>query len=78
MATKDNRPANEPTLENKRALNRRDFVKTGVVAGLGSGALLESAEAQARIPANGTQQTVWHYEADVVIAGATRCAGSNA
>jgi hypothetical protein len=77
MPTKDNRPSNEPTIENKKALNRRDFVKTGVAAGLGSGALLKSAEAQAQVPASGPQQTVWHYEADVVIAGGG-CAGLTA
>ena len=76
MTTKDDRPSKDPT-PNKKALNRRDFVKTGVVAGLGSGVLLDSAEAQAQVPASGTQQTVWHYEADVVIAGGG-CAGLTA
>ena len=37
MATKDDHPLNDPKLKNERGLNRRDFVKTGVAAGLGSG-----------------------------------------
>ena len=77
MATKGDHPRNEQKLKNDRGLNRRDFVKTGAVAGLGSGVLLDSAEAQAQVPASGTQQTVWHYEADVVIAGGG-CAGLTA
>ena len=77
MATKDDHPSNDPELGKDKGLNRRDFVKTGVVAGLGSAALLESGEAQAQAPATGAQQTVWDYEADVVIAGGG-CAGLTA
>ena len=60
---------NDPKLTDESDLNRRDFVKTGVAAGLGAGALLESDEVQAQVPATGAQETVWDYEADVVIAG---------
>ncbi len=70
MATKHDDPRNNPKLESEKGLNRRDFVKTGVAAGLGAGAgaLLEPGEAQAQVSATGAQQTVWDYEVDVVIA----------
>ncbi len=77
MATKGDHPHNDPKLGNERGLNRRDFVKTGVAAGLGSGALLASDEAQAQVQTTDAQQTVWDYEADVVIAGGG-CAGLTA
>ena len=69
MATKGDHPWNDPKLKNESGLNRRDFVKTGVAAGLGAGAVLETDEAQAQVPATGAEQTVWDYEVDVVIAG---------
>ena len=74
MATKGDHPWNDPKLKNESGLNRRDFVKTGVAAGLGAGAVLETDEAQAQVPATGAEQTVWDYEVDVVIAGGG-CAG---
>ena len=86
MATKDDQPSNDPKLENGRGLNRRDFVRTGVAAGLGAGGALlgpdeaqalEADEAQAQVSATDAQQTVWDYEADVVIAGGG-CAGLTA
>jgi len=77
MAKKGNHPENDPKLTNEKGLNRRDFVKTGVAAGLGSGALLEPNEAQAQVSATSAQQTTWDYEADVVIAGGG-CAGLTA
>ena len=77
MATKGDDPRNDPKLENERGLNRRDFVRTGVAAGLGAGALLESDKAQAQVPATGAEDTVWDYEVDVVIAGGG-CAGLTA
>ena len=77
MATKDDRPSNGPSLKTDRDLNRRDFVKAGVGVGMGSGALWQSTEAKAQVPASGTEQTVWDYEADVVIAGGG-CAGLTA
>ncbi|SVA35316.1 uncharacterized protein METZ01_LOCUS88170 [marine metagenome] len=86
MATRDDHPSNDPKPEDDRGLNRRDFVKTGVAAGLGAGGALlgpdetqalEPDEAQAQVSATGAQQTVWDYEADVVIAGGG-CAGLTA
>ena len=86
MATKDDHPSNGPKPEDDKGLNRRDFVKTGVAAGLGAGGALlgpdeaqalEPDEAQAQVSATGAQQTVWDYEADVVIAGGG-CAGLTA
>ena len=77
MATKDDRSSQDSTLENEDGLNRRDFVKTGVAAGLGSAALFESTEAQAQVPSGGSGQVVWDYEVDVVIAGGG-CAGLTA
>ena len=84
MATKNDHPGNDPKPENEKGLNRRDFVKTGVAAGLGAGgALLGPDEAQAQVGASSAeqaeqaQQTVWDYEADVVIAGGG-CAGLTA
>ena len=77
MATKDDRPSQDSTLKNEDGLNRRDFVKTGVAAGLGSAALFEPTEAQAQVPAGASGQVVWDYEVDVVIAGGG-CAGLTA
>ena len=77
MAKRDERQSDGPTLENVGDLNRRDFVKTGVAAGLGSATLLESTEAQAQVSASGQEQVAWQYEADVVIAGGG-CAGLTA
>ena len=86
MATKDDHPSNDPKPDDDKGLNRRDFVKTGVAAGLGAGGVLLGPdeaqalgpdEAQAQVSASGAQQTVWDYEADVVVAGGG-CAGLTA
>jgi hypothetical protein len=86
MATRGDHPSNDPKPEDDKGLNRRDFVKTGVAAGLGAGGALlgpdeaqalEPDEVQAQVSATGAQQTVWDYEADVVIAGGG-CAGLTA
>ena len=77
MATRGDHPNNDPTIEKKGGLNRRDFVKTGVAAGLGSGALLESDEMHAQVSETGATQTAWDYDADIVIAGGG-CAGLTA
>ena len=77
MATRSDHPDNDPKAEHARRLNRRDFVKTGVAAGLGSGALLGSEEVQAQASATGAKPTAWDYEADIVIAGGG-CAGLTA
>ena len=77
MAGKNDNPENDPKLESESGLNRRDFVKTGVAAGLGSGALLGSDQMHAQASKTGAAQTVWDYEADIVIAGGG-CAGLTA
>ena len=77
MATRDDHPDNDPKAVHARRLNRRDFVKTGVAAGLGPGFLLGSEEVQAQASATGAKQTAWDYEADIVIAGGG-CAGLTA
>ena len=77
MATRGDKTDSDPKIERKKGLNRRDFVKTGVAAGLGSGALLGSDEAQAPVSETGAEETAWDYEADVVIAGGG-CAGLTA
>ena len=77
MATRSDHPDNDPKAEHARRLNRRDFVKTSVAAGLGSGSLLGPEEAQAQASASGAKPTVWDYEADIVIAGGG-CAGLTA
>jgi len=78
VATKSDHPGNDPKLDNEKGLDRREFVKTGVAVGLGAGgALLEPGKADAQVPATRAQQTVWDYEADVVIAGGG-CAGLTA
>ena len=77
MPTRGDHPDSDPKIEKERRLNRREFVKTGVAAGLGSGALLGSDEAHAQVVETGAEQTAWDYEADVVIAGGG-CAGLTA
>jgi hypothetical protein len=77
MATNGDNPGKDPKVMNERGLNRRDFVKTGVAAGLGAGAVLKTDEAQAQVRLSGAEQTAWDYEVDVVIAGGG-CAGLTA
>jgi len=42
MTKKREKKQKDPKLQNKDGLSRRDFVKTGAVAGLGAAALFES------------------------------------
>ncbi len=77
MAIRGDQTDSDPKIEKGKGLNRRDFVKTGVAAGLGSGALLGSDEAHAQVSETGAEETAWDYEADVVIAGGG-CAGLTA
>ena len=77
MAIRGDQTDSDTKIEKRKGLNRRDFVKTGVAAGLGSGALLGSDEAHAQVSETGAEETAWDYEADVVIAGGG-CAGLTA
>ena len=78
MAMKNEHPVGDSKPEKEKGLNRRDFVKSGVAAGLGAGgALLEPSKAQAQVPPAGVASADWHYEVDVVIAGGG-CAGLTA
>ena len=77
MATKGDHPDHDPKLATEKGLNRRDFVKTGVAAGLGSGALLGSDATHAQGSETGAQPTTWDYDVDIVIAGGG-CAGLTA
>ena len=77
MARKREKKQNDPKLQNKNGLSRRDFVKTGAVAGLGAAALFESGGTQAQGATTGAEGMVWDYEVDVVIAGGG-CAGLTA
>ena len=77
MARKRDNKQNNPKLQNKNGLSRRDFVKQGAVAGLGAAALFDSDQAQAQVSATGAESIVWDYEVDVVIAGGG-CAGLTA
>jgi hypothetical protein len=76
MASKRDTDSGGPD-QHGEGFSRRDFVKTGAVAGVGAGVLGGATSAQAQ---NGTvdpSETEWHYEADVVIAGGG-CAGLTA
>ena len=77
MARKREKKQNDPKLQNKNGLSRRDFVKTGAVAGLGAAALFESGGTQAQGATTGAEGLAWDYEVDVVIAGGG-CAGLTA
>ena len=77
MANKRDDKQNDPKLQNKNDLSRRDFVKKGAAAGLGAAAMLGPDEAQAQVSATNAQGIVWDYEVDVVIAGGG-CAGLTA
>ena len=79
MAKKRISDGDDPHLEreNEHGVSRRDFVRTGAVAGLGAGALLAPGPAQAQESASPAGDVAWDYEVDVVIAGGG-CAGLTA
>jgi len=77
MATKRDETRNDSARKHEGGLSRRNFVRTGAAAGLGAGALLDPGSAHAQDPDTGTQDIVWDYDVDVVIAGGG-CAGLTA
>jgi hypothetical protein len=70
MAKKGDSPGNRPKRQDQ-ALSRRDFVTTGVAAGLGATVLTGAGAADAQIsqPSSTTAEIKWDYEADVVVIG---------
>ena len=73
MAKKPDSDQRKRKLQGKKAVSRRDFVKTGAAAGVGAAAtvgttVLPAGTASAQGSPAGAIQ--WHYEADVVVIGA--------
>src|SRR5215471_7480117 len=68
MAKKRDTGRKEPKLQERKALSRRDFFKSGAAAGVG--AAVRASEARA-------QSMEWNYEADVVVLG-SGCVGLHA
>ncbi len=66
-----------PDSVEESSFSRRDFVKAGAAAGVGAGILSTASPAAAQEMPSAADSTVWHYEADVVIAGGG-CAGLTA
>ena len=77
MTKKRSGDRDDPRPEHERGVSRRDFVKTGAAAGLGTGALLAPDPASGQTSAAGPGDVAWDYEVDVVVAGAG-CAGLTA
>ena len=77
MTKKRSGDRDDPRPESERGVSRRDFVRTGAAAGLGTGALLAPDPAQGQASAPNPDDVVWDYEVDVVVAGAG-CAGLTA
>ena len=75
MAKKHDTKRNESEAARAKALSRREFVKRGAVAGVGTAVLSGPALAQA--PPSAAQSIQWNYEADVVVLGAG-CMGLHA
>src|SRR5262245_35408147 len=74
MAKKPDTDRNEPKPHGEKSVSRRDFVKTGAVAGVGAAAgvgttvMSTSRTSLSQVsPADAIQ---WHYEADIVVIGA--------
>jgi hypothetical protein len=55
--------------DSKKAVTRRDFVKSGAAAGVGAAAVLSTPGA-AHAQGTSVDAVKWHYEADVVVIGA--------
>src|SRR6266550_8366230 len=70
MAKKRDTGRKDTRRQEKKALSRRDFFKSGAAAGVGAAVLSGSGEARA-------QGIQWNYEADVVVLG-SGCVGLHA
>src|SRR6202040_4477244 len=70
MAKKRDTGRKEPKIQEKKALSRRDFFKSGAASGVGVAVLSGPTEARA-------QGIEWNYEADVVVLG-SGCVGLHA
>ena len=72
MAKKPNSDQKKP--QGEKAVSRRDFVKTGAVAGVGAatgvGATVLSTSGTALSQVSPADAIQWHYEADIVVIGA--------
>ncbi|MDA1371568.1 MAG: FAD-dependent oxidoreductase [Proteobacteria bacterium] len=77
MAKQSDDNKNKTHPQNNKGLSRREFVKKGAVAGLGTAALVGQDGARAQTSAAGAEDISWDYEVDVVIAGGG-CAGLTA
>src|SRR5260370_26820989 len=70
MANKRDPGPKESKVQEKKALSRRDFFKSGAAAGVGAAVLSGSGEAHA-------QGIRWNYDVDVVVLG-SGCVGLHA
>jgi hypothetical protein len=70
MARKRDSGRKQATLQEERALSRRDFFASGAAAGVGAAVLSASGEARA-------QSIQWNYDVDVVVLG-SGCVGLHA
>ena len=74
MAKKPDSDQKERKLQGEKAVSRRDFVKTGAVAGVGAaagvGATVLSTSGTALSQVSPADAIQWNYEADVVVIGA--------
>jgi len=74
------KPKDEPSgshSEHEQGFSRRDFVRSGAAAGIGAAALFESGSSDAQRSNRRDGGVEWHYDVDVVVAGAG-CAGLTA
>ena len=74
MAKKPDSDQKERKLQGEKAVSRRDFVKTGAVAGVGAaagvGATVLSTSGTALSQVSPADAIQWNYEADIVVIGA--------
>ena len=77
MAKKRDTGRKEPKRQKEKALNRREFFKSGAAAGVGVAVLSGPGQALAQQSSFGARGIEWNYEADVVVLGAG-CTGLHA